>query len=186
MPRRRGHRPQRLRVFVACEGESEIGYAALLQRRAEESGLAIHLDIRQCRGGDPLKIVEKAIEELSSRRKRRGAYYRQAIFLDADRRHVAPDRTRMADRLILDHGFLAIWSQPAFEALLLNHMPGCDQLRPATSGLALQQLQDRWPEYRKGMTASRLHPRVDLGAIKRAATAVPQLRKFLLEIGLLT
>ena len=185
MPRRRGHRPQRRRIFVACEGGSEMGYVALLQRRADESGLAIHLDIRECRGGDPLKIVEKAIEELSLRRKRRGPYYRQAIFLDADRRNVSPDRTRLADRLILNHRFLAIWSQPAFEALLLNHMPGCDQLRPATSGLALQQLQVRWPQYHKGLTAVELQPRVDLVAIKRAAAINPQLCKFLLEIGLL-
>lgn len=185
MPGRRGHRPLRRRVFVGCEGDSEMGYAALLQRRADESGLAIHLDVRECRGGDPLKIVEKAIEELRTRRKRRGPYHRQAIFLDADRRGVSPDRTRLADRLILNHRFVAIWSQPSFEALLLNHLPGCDQLRPATSGLALQQLQVRWPRYRKGMRAIELQPRVDLIAIERAAAVTPQLRKFPLEIGLL-
>ncbi len=185
MPRGRARRPQRQRIFVACEGGSEMGYAALLQRRADEAGLAIHLDVRECRGGDPLKIVEKAVEELNSRGKRRGAYHRQAIFLDADGRNVSPDRTRVADRLIVDHRFLAIWSQPAFEALLLNHLPGCNRLRPATSGLALQQLQDRWPKYHKGMTAIELQPRVDLVAIRRAAAVFPQLHKFLLEIGLL-
>ena len=73
MPRGRAHRPQRQRIFVACEGDSEMGYAALLQRRADEAGLAIHLDVRECRSGDPLKIVEKAVEELNSRGKRRGA-----------------------------------------------------------------------------------------------------------------
>ena len=185
MPRGRAHRPQRQRIFVACEGDSEMGYAALLQRRTDEAGLAIHLDVRECRGGDPLKIVEKAVEELNSRGKRRGAYHQQAIFLDSDRRDASPDRTRKADRLILEHRFRAIWSQPAFEALLLKHMPGCEQLQPATTGLALQQLQIQWPEYHKGMTAMELHARVDLEAIERAAAVIRHLRKFLLEIGLL-
>ena len=185
MPKGRGHRPQRQRVFVACEGDSEMGYAALLQRRANEAGLAVHLDIRKCRGGDPLKIVEKAIKELTSRGKRRGAYQAQAIFLDADGRGLSPDRTRKSDRLILDHRLTAIWSHPSFEALLLNHMPDCQRLQPATTSLALRQLQDHWPDYRKGMTVSQLHPRVDLCAIERAAAVSPQLRNFLLKIGLL-
>ena len=72
MPRGRGPRIQRRRFFVACEGESEGGYAALLQHLADESGLAIHLDIRTCHGGDPLAIVEAAVRELNSRRILRG------------------------------------------------------------------------------------------------------------------
>ena len=83
-----------------------------------------------------------------------GAYVGQAIFLDADRRDDVPDRTARADRLIREYGFTAIWSVPAFEVLLLKHLDGCEQLQPATSALALQQLQDHWPEYRKGMSAN--------------------------------
>ena len=185
MPGRRGHRLQRQRFFVACEGDSEMGYAALLQRRADEARLPIHLDIRKYRGGDPLKIVEKAVEELISRGKRRGPYRGQAIFFDADRRDDSPSRTSKADRFIVINRFLAIWSQPAYEALLLKHIPGCEHLRPATTALALQQLQDHWPGYHKGMTVSELHSRVDLSAIKRAAVVIPHLRRFLLKIGLL-
>ena len=33
--RRRAARPQRVRIFVGCEGESEQGYVALLQRLAD-------------------------------------------------------------------------------------------------------------------------------------------------------
>ena len=185
MPRGRGHRRQRRRFFVACEGESEGGYAALLQRLADESGLAIHLDIRKCHGGDPLAIVEGAVSELTTRRIRRGAYAGQAIFLDADRRNDVPHRTMSADRLIRTNGFRAIWSRPAFEALLLKHIPNCEQLRPTTTAMSLQQLRDRWPEYRKGMTSGDLRRRLDHAAVKRAAVVIPELRAFLVDIGLL-
>ena len=185
MPRRRAHRLQRRRFFVACEGDSEGGYAAFIQRLADEASLAIHLDIRRYHGGDPLAIVEAAVRELNTRRVRRGAYVGQAILLDSDRRNDVPDRTRNADRLILDNGFHAIWSQPAFEALLLKHIPECEQLRPATTAMALHQLQARWPAYRKGMTSGELRGRFDHAAVERAATIMPELRAFLVDIGLL-
>lgn len=184
MPRGRGHRIQRRRYFVACEGDSEGGYAAFLQRLADESGLAVHLDIRRNRGGDPLAIVQTAVRELTTRRILRGQYVGQAIFLDADRRNDAPDRSMLADRLIRENGFEAIWSQPAFESLLLKHIRGCEQLRPATSALSLQQLQVQWPEYRKGMAARELRVRIDHAAVSRAAALIPELHRFLASIGL--
>ena len=185
MPRARGHILQRRRFLVACEGDSEFGYAALLQRLADDSGLAIHLDPRRCHGGDPLAIVEAAVSELHFRSTRRGAYAGQAIFLDADRRDDVPERTTLADQLILEHGFHVIWSEPAFEALLLKHIDGCERLRPPTTALALQQLQGRWPEYHKGMSASELGARLDHAAVERAAVVLPELRAFLTEIKLI-
>ena len=185
MPRRSGYLKQRRRFLVACEGDSERSYAALLQRLADESGLAIHMDIRKGHGGDPLAIVEYAVKQLSARRIRRGAYVAQAIILDADRRNDVPHRTEQADRLIDEYGFHAIWSTPCLEALLLKHMPGCEQLQAATTALALQRLRNRWPEYSKGMTANDLRSRIDLNAVTRAAKATPVLRTFLTIVGLL-
>ena len=186
MPRAFAHRPQRRRILVACEGESEVGYAAFLRRLSDEAGLATHLDIRRCRGGDPLAIVETAVSELKLRGRQRGAFVGQVIFLDADRRDDVPERTARADRLIRQHGFRAIWSHPAFEALLLKHLPGCERLRPVTSAIAVQQLQERWQGYRKGMTANDLRARLDRTAVERAASVLPELRQFLTEIQLLT
>lgn len=181
-----GHyqRLRRRRFFVACEGDSEYGYAALLQRLADESGLAVHLDIRKYRGGDPLAVVEKAVKELSSRANRRGEYDGQAIFLDADRRNDSIRRTMQADRLIRQNEFRAVWSQPAFESLLLKHLRGCERLQPATANLALRELRDRWPEYRKGMNVGELRSRIDLAAVERSAAVLPELRRFLVAIGL--
>ena len=185
MPRRHGHRPQRRRIFVACEGESEVGYAAFLGRLAEEINLAVHLDIRKYGGGDPLAIVEAANKELRVRRNRHGAYATQVIFLDSDRREDAPDRTAKADRLLQVNGFHAVWSQPALEGLLLKHIPGCERLDPPTTTLAFRQLQEYWPRYRKGMNARELHAAFDAAAVARAAAVVPELKAFLVSMGLL-
>lgn len=185
MPRRRGLRAQRRRFFVACEGESEVGYAAWVQRLVDEAGVPVYLDIRKCRGGDPLAIVETAVQEWQARGKRRGWYVGQAIFLDADQRGASPDRTVRADRLIRSYDFHAIWSRPALEALLLKHIDGCEHLQPATSALAIQQLRDRWPEYQKGMTASALRARFDQSDAARAAAVVPELHAFLVATKLL-
>lgn len=185
MPRRRGHRPQRKRVFVGCEGESEVGYAAFLRLLAEEADLAVHLDIRRCRGGDPLAIVEAALSELRVRSDRRGGYAVRAILLDADRRDDAPDRAARIERLLREHDVQAIWSRPALEGLLLKHIRGCERLAPATTALALHELQERWPGYRKGMTARELRAKLDAAAVKRAAAVVPSLQAFLVSVGLL-
>ncbi len=185
MPRRRAHRPQRKRIFAGCEGESEVGYAAFIGLLAEEAGIRIHIDARICRGGDPLAIVEAAVGELERRSKQRGAYAVRAIFLDADRRGEALDRSARADRLLRDHGFQPIWSRPTLEALLLKHMPDCERLAPTTPASALRELRKRWPEYRKGMSAEGLRAGIDRAGAIRAATAAPGLHKFLDAIGLL-
>lgn len=184
MPRGHGHRRQRRRIFVGCEGESEIGYSAFIGHLAEEAGCAVHLDIRKCRGGDPLAIVETAVRELHARVNRRGAFEAQMIFLDADRRSDAPARTANADRLLSQHRFHAIWSVPTLEALLLKHFRGHQRSKPATSALALRQLQGCWPEYHKGMTAQELRNKLDSAAVARAAAVVPALRRFLDTINL--
>ena len=185
MPRRTAYRRQRRRFFVGCEGDSEVGYAAFIGLLADESGLAVHLDIRRCRGGDPLAVVMTAVRELQTRRRRHGPYAGQAIFLDADRRDDAPIRTAEADQLIREHGFCAVWSEPTLEALLLRHFRGRQRSQPATATLALRRLHSCWPGYRKGMVARELRDEFDIAAITRAAAVMPELRTFLVAIGLL-
>ena len=179
MARRRAHRPQRRRIFVGCEVASEVGYVALIRLLAEEAGFFVHLDIRDCCGGDPLAIIETAVREHESRKARHGAYVARSIFLDADRRGNHPGRSARAIRLARDYGFHAIWSRPVLEALLLRHFPRSVRQQPATPELALEALQSRWPEYRKGMAAKELRERLDGAAVARAADAESELRRFL-------
>lgn len=179
MSRRHAHRAQRRRIFVACEGASEVGYVAFIRLIAEETGLHVHLDIHDCCGGDPLSIAETAVRIHNSRKASRGSFAARSIFLDAERHGHNKDRVARARRLVQENGFHVIWSRPALEALLLRHFPETERLRPATSDLALEALRSLWPDYRKGMAAMEFRDRLDAAAVVRAADAEPALRAFL-------
>ena len=135
MPKRRRYsRKPRPRFFIACEGRgSEQGYAALIQIFAKNQEIRIHPDIKKCKGGNPLRIVETAVETLQRKRKSLGHYSGQVILLDSDCRGDSPERTNQADQLISKHNFCAVWSNPAFESLVLKHLPGCGGLNPQTA-----------------------------------------------------
>lgn len=185
--RRRAARPQRVRIFVGCEGESEQGYVALLQRLADAAGLALHLDtvVLQPGGGDPLAIVELAVRRMGQRERQHGApYAHRAILLDADKRGQSPQRDDRAAAVAAGEAIMLIWQEPCHEALLLRHLPGCAQLRPPQTPLACQQLVQRWPQYRKPMPAVRLAQRIDATNLAQIRTVEGALTEFLVAIGL--
>ena len=66
-PKRRHRRPRtiRKRIFVAGEGKSEVGHIALLQHFAKSQDLSTYLVKQRDTkgGGDPLSILERAINE---------------------------------------------------------------------------------------------------------------------------
>jgi hypothetical protein len=75
--RRRRLIPQRRRVFLGCEGESERGYCALLSRLLEARRRDVHLDIvlLQPGGGDPLALVELASRRIAEGERKRDSKY---------------------------------------------------------------------------------------------------------------
>lgn len=185
---RRGLIPQRRRIFVGCEGESEQGYAALLARLIDEARLAVHLDavLLQPGGGDPLAIVERAAARADERDRRRGdPYERRFVLLDHDKFGQSPQRDQRIVSVAADAGLQLIWQRPCHEALLLRHLDGCDQLRPLSTSIACQQLVARWANYEKGMPATRLAERLDRAAITRVAAVEDELAALLQEIGLI-
>ena len=55
MTRRIPYIPQRVPVFVGCEGESEVGYVQLLNALAQNANPPVHLHVEKLIGaGDPL------------------------------------------------------------------------------------------------------------------------------------
>jgi hypothetical protein len=184
---RHGARPQRKRLFVGCEGESERGYAALLQRYAETDGALVHIDpvLLQPGGGDPCALVERALALLAQRERRHGdAYAARFVLLDTDKLGQSPQRDARARQLAGREGITLIWQEPCHEALLLRHLEHCANLRPATTPLALQQLAQRWPVYEKGMAAVRLAERINMAGVRRAAQGDDGLAALLAAIGL--
>jgi hypothetical protein len=186
-PRRRSI-PQRRRIFVGCEGESEQGYSALLARLIEEARLAVHLDsvLLQPGGGDPLAIIERAAARVDERESRRGEpYERRFVLLDDDKLGQTAQRDQRIEGVAAHAGLHLIWQSPCYEAVLLRHLEGGVQLRPPSTAIAAQQLVARWPAYRKPMPAARLAERVDHAAIVRVAAVEPRLAELFEVIGLI-
>jgi hypothetical protein len=178
--------PQRARVYLGCEGPSEQSYGARLGQIAGTGGLHLHIDNDVLRpgGGDPLALVELAIQRIGERERIRGVFTHRAIFLDSDKVGQSPDRDRQIVPLAAENGLSLIWQNPCYEGFLLRHFEGHQMARPQTSDLAMQALRRVWPEYYKAMSASQLATRIDIAAVRRASVIEPQFASFLDQIGL--
>lgn len=186
----RGRSPRfapRRRVFLGCEGASELGYAAFLAHLARERRLPLHIDgvLLQPGAGDHCALVERAIDLLRENVRRDGPYEHRAILLDSDRLGRSPERDARARRLAEEARLLLIWQEPCYEALVLRHLDGCATLRPPTAGEALRLLRQRWGDYAKATPARRLVERLDEASLRRAVQVEPELARFLRLIRLI-
>ncbi|MGE0664918.1 MAG: RloB domain-containing protein [Sphingomonadales bacterium] len=171
-------------IFVGCEGESEVGYVALLSVLANDAGLPVHLDPKNLApAGDPLDRVNQAQRLIALRRQKRTAYAASFILLDTDQRSENPDRTAQAIAKAAELGIRLIWQDTCHEAFLLRHLQGRAQNRPATTAAARQALLRDWPEYTKPMPRAQLARRLNLEAVRRAAAVEPDLAGLLAAIG---
>lgn len=186
MSRRRPFRPQRVPIFIGCEGESERGYVAFLTRLVEQAGLSVHLDsmVLQPGGGDPLAIVELAVKRLSQGRRKQTDYAAKFVMLDRDKWGQAPARDARVDGVAARAGLSLIWQDPCHEAVLLRHLDGCAAQRPQTTALAEAALGQRWPDYAKPMDGAGLARRLDHAAVLRAIAVEPEHALMINTIGL--
>jgi hypothetical protein len=183
---RRPFIPQRRRVFLGCEGDSERGYGGLISRLLEEQRRDVHLDVVLLKpgGGDPLALVERALKYIrENEHKRNAPYVHRALLLDGDTLGRNLDRDARIHPLAMAANLRLIWQEPCHEALLLRHFSGCDQLRPQTANQALTQLRQQWPEYAKGMPAVRLELKIGRAEVRRIIAVETRLAEFLAEIG---
>ena len=181
---RRTQIPKRRRVFLGCEGQSEVSYAALLSRIDDARSKSLFIDNVDLGGGDPLFIVEAALRQIRDRENKRGAYEIRAVILDGDTLGRSAERDREAHRLLANNQIMPIWQQPCHEALLLRHLPDCATRRPSTTLDAMTQLRARWSQYERPMSAIRLAERLNLEAIDQAASVETELHNFLARLRL--
>jgi hypothetical protein len=174
--------PQRRPIFLGCEGESETGYGRLLGRLAQELGLHIHIHAEplQPGAGDPLALVQKAIQRIGQLERQRATFAVKAVLLDIG----SLQKINAATQLATNSGIVLVWQDPDHEALLLRHLPGCAALRPP-AGASLAALRQRWDGYEKPFPAQRLAQRIGLVQVKQAASVENELRNFLISIGML-
>jgi hypothetical protein len=182
--RRRPRIQPRRPIFLGCEGMSEFGYGALLDRLARSIATAhlhIHSEILQPGAGDPLALVQRAAQRIADIERRRVPFAVKAVLLDrgGDQKNVAAIRS--ARRNGIDH---IIWQEPDHEAFLLRHLPGCHGRRPPR-GATLAALRQEWPGYEKGMSAQALALRINIERVRVACSVENDLRLFLDRLGLL-
>jgi hypothetical protein len=182
MARARKFVAKRVRVFLACEGESERAYGRWLQEMGDAQGIRIHIDAHVCGGGDPLALIQQADRHLARAVRRGGPFAMRLLLYDADR--IGDDRERDAEALALAGrlDMMLIEQHPDHEGLLLRHLPDCQKLRPPT-GATLQALLRVWPEYSKGTDFMRLATKLDFDGLNRAADVEAKLAKALRMMG---
>lgn len=186
MRRQRHLRPQRRRIFIGCEGLSEVGYMSLIRHFADVRQLPIHVGIvNLAPAGDPLSRVEQAVIRIAKLERNREKFFSRYLILDDDQTAQQPARAKAAIGLAHQHSLLLIWQTPCHEALLLRHFDGHTNDRPPTTALAGQQLRALWPDYGKGMERQGLSKKLDMPSVIRAAGAEAGLLQFLNDIGLL-
>ncbi len=162
---------RRRRFFVGCEGESEQGYAALLQRFANETRLAIHIDARALsNAGDPQSLVERAVAAIvQGERGARPPYVRRFLMFDTDQIGQNPNRDSRMLQIAQQNNLTLVRQDCCFEAFLLRHLQGYENDRPPDARVALNRLRGVWPQYRKGTPAQELAKRITLNDVQRAA-----------------
>ncbi len=187
--RRAPPRPRRKVIYVGCEGDSEQGYAALLQDLIEQRGLAVTLrpDVLNPGAGDPEALVRKAIQRIHARDYPKGRI--AEILLDRDDRRQDPQKAesirQLAQKLADKEEIFLLWQIPNHEGFLLRHLPGCENENPSTAADAKHRLRQKWPEYKKPMDRKSLAKRIGWDEVRRAADRLPCLRWLLAKIGLL-
>ena len=171
--------PQRKRIFIGCEGESEQSYVALLTRHLGEMHNRVHLDAVVLNGGDPLAIIKKSLRKIAHRQSRGQKYLAHFVFLDTEHHNHKDDTIQSTVQLAKKSKIHLIWQEPNHEAFLLRHLPNCETLRPPTTALASQAIKREWPEYTKPMPALRLALRINQQAIVRVGSIDRPLKNLL-------
>jgi hypothetical protein len=179
--------PQRIRIYLGCEGPSEQSYGKRLNQIADAAGLHLYLDndVLQPGGGDPLELVKLAIVHIEQKRRKRGDFAHRAILLDRDKLSQNREWESRITRLAQQNQIHLIWQDTCHESFLLRHLEQQTPIRPPSTELALQALKRIWPEYEKGMPATKLAARIDLAAVLRASSVELGLATFLRQIGIL-
>jgi len=125
--------PRRTPILVFCEGRSEQGYAALLQRYADTDGKDVHIKASVIPSGDPLKRGKEAIAQIERMRTQGDSLpeHRFAMY-DADVLVKDPDKRKSVDRDAARAGIQLIRQNVCFEPFLLRHFIGHENDDPAT------------------------------------------------------
>lgn len=176
--------PDRVRILVGCEGESEQSYSRFLDSLARDSQAYVHIDAVVMKGGDPLSRLEWLERHIRAERRRRGTYAHQFAFIDTDQDHLNAARASAARHLADQLNVTVIWQEPVHEGILVRHFDGFTTHRPPTAAASMALLQRLWASYVKNLPAVHYRAQLNVEDVRRAATVEPQLSALLKVIHL--
>ena len=176
MPKRL--RRQRVRLFMAFEGKSEVAFVAWLQALCDERDLHVHLDRPRCMtGGDPLALVQDALRLRRRSEDQAGVGHRgSCLLIDADRLEDGSPRSSDAIELARMEELILIRQRPCFEGTLLRLHAGHEHTFPAIPSEAERLLRRVWETYNKPPTKAQIAARFGFADLRRAAESDPELR----------
>ena len=162
---------RRKRFFIGCEGDSEQGYAALLQMFANDAELSVHIVAKvMTKAGDPLAMAQRAIATIEQdERGPKPSFVDRFLLFDTDLLGQNRDRDEKMKHVVRDAGLTLIRQNVCFESFLLRHFIGHENDRPATTAEAQIRLRGVWPEYNKGTPGQDLAKQIDLRDVQRAS-----------------
>lgn len=170
--------PQRTRIFIGCEGQSEQSYVGLLSHHYSKAFL-VHLDaqVLQPGGGDAGAIIDKAIACRNREQRHKGNYRACFILLDTDK--LGKSSPTDLEQKAIKAKITLIWQAPCHEAFLLRHLPSYQQRQPVSKTDVETALSKEIPGYFKGMPFLRLLPHLPKDAVERAASVHSGLQQLL-------
>lgn len=183
MARRKVQILQKRLVFLAGEGASEQGYGRWLNKLASKHEIPVAIRAEGHAGGDPLELVEWAINKLSAVERTGRRYSIRGLLLDTDQFDKNEDRDRQALSAAKRHRISLIRQTPDHEGFLAHHFPRLTRRKPPDSRASLKLLRSVWPDYKKGMDAIGYEKKLTLGHLERARGVEKALDEFLTLAG---
>ncbi len=172
--------PERQRVFIGCEGDSERGYGRLLSDLLKEEKLPFHIDTQPFprSGGNPLMLMRLAKERIEKQISLgKPPYIAHAVFFDIHSATKA--QIIQANKIAEKENIISVWQEPCYEGLLLLHTGARTKKLPTSPAEAKHRLVKQWGHYEKGMSAMQLSKHIGLQDIIHAAKLCEGLAKLL-------
>lgn len=177
--------PQRVRFFLAVEGDGEQSFVKWMGQLAEEANLHIHLDCQPLGGGGYSSMLANAVLYNKKKKETKGKPKTSILLVDSDRAAQGDGWTIAKLRAEADREkFIVCVQMPNQEGLLLRMLPGNERLNQDATGVK-RLLRSAWPEYQKPVDAGDLASKFTLGDLQRVAGVDTELRGLLQIIGLL-
>lgn len=179
-------RPQRSRIFVGGEGQSECNYVRWLSGLCRDQCIPVTIDVHDLgRGRDPTGRIELAVRKIRHEEKKREKYRHKFLFLDTDQLPNIQKMIECEDKAKLQGDLVIIWQDTCHEAFLIQHIPNRENDRPPTSDIAMDRIKRYWPEYRKNMPDREIERKLSIEGARGVAKNHNTFRGFLEVIRLL-